>query len=247
MKAEPSDQQRLLDLQALDTALDRLTARRRNLPELARVEELAKGLSALDDDIVRVRTELSDLGRVQRKLDNEIDMVRSRVARDRARLDSGLLASPRELENLQSELASLARRQSVLEDEALEGMEAAEELEGRLARLSAEHGRLAGERAAAATRRDEAIAELDAEVGRRRGEREALAPALPGALVALYERIRASSSGVGAAALVQRRCEGCHLELSGADLRAMKVAPADEVVRCEECRRILVRSKESGL
>jgi predicted nucleic acid-binding Zn-ribbon protein len=247
MKADPSHQQRLLDLQAVDTSLDRLAARRRSLPELAAVEELAKALSAVDDDVVRVRTELSDLGRAQRKLNNEIDIVRSRVTRDRNRLDSGLVASPRELENLQAELASLARRQGVLEDEVLEGMEAGEELEGRLARLAAERERIAGERDAAAARRDEAIADIDAEVARLRGEREALVPVLPAALVALYERIRASSGGVGAAALVRRRCEGCHLELSGADLRAMKVAPPDDVVRCEECRRILVRSTESGL
>jgi predicted nucleic acid-binding Zn-ribbon protein len=247
MKAEPSDQQRLLDLQALDTGLDRLTARRRNLPELAKLDEAVKALAALDDDVVRVRTELSDVGRAQRKLDNEIDMVRMRADRDRARLDSGLLASPRELENLQAELASLARRQGVLEDEALEKMEVVEGLEARLAQLSADRERLAAERDAAAERRDAALGELDAEASRRRAEREALAPALPAALVALYERIRSTSAGVGAAALVRRRCEGCHLELSGADLRAVAAAPPDEVVRCEECRRILVRTKESGV
>jgi predicted nucleic acid-binding Zn-ribbon protein len=247
MKAEPSDQKRLLEVQALDTALDRLANRRRSLPELARLDELAKSLSALDDDIVRVRTELSDLGRAQRKLDNEIEIVRSRVTRDRTRLDSGQVASPRELENLQAELASLARRQGVLEDEVLEGMEVAEGLEGRLAKLSGERERLAGERDTVAARRDEALAELDAEAARLRGQRETLVPSLPNALVTLYERIRASSGGVGAASLVRRRCEGCHLELSGADLRAMKDAPANEVVRCEECQRILVRTTESGL
>jgi hypothetical protein len=51
-------------------------------------------------------------------------------------------------------------------------------------------------------------------------ERDRLAPSLPAAVV-LYERIRAASAGVGAAALLRRRCEGCHLELSGADLRAV--------------------------
>jgi predicted nucleic acid-binding Zn-ribbon protein len=247
MKAEPSDQQRLLDLQALDTGLDRLAARRRNLPELAALDEAVKALAALDDDVVRVRTELSDVARAQRKLDNEIDMVRMRADRDRARLDSGLLASPRELENLQAELASLARRQGVLEDEALEKMEVVEGLETRLAQLSADRERLAAERDAAAVRRDAALGEIDAEAARRRAEREALAPALPAALVALYERIRSSSAGVGAAALVRRRCEGCHLELSGADLRAVAAAPPDEVVRCEECRRILVRTKDAGV
>jgi len=247
MKADPATQLRLLDLQALDSGLDRLAARRRDLPELAVIAERAKVVDSLRADIVRVQTEISDLARVQRKLDDEIDLVRTRADRDRRRLDAGQVSNARELENLQSELASLARRQGVLEDEALEKMEAAEELDGRLAKLVTERDRVQVELAGAAARRDEAFAELDIQVADARRDRDGLAPQLPAPLVTLYERIRSTSNGVGAAKLVRRRCEGCHLELSGADLRALAASPADEVVRCEECRRILVRTAESGL
>lgn len=247
MKAEPATQRRLLDLQALDTALDRLTARRRNLPELAAITEHAAALDSLDADMVRVRTEIADIGRAQRKLETEIELVRGRADRDRTRLESGQVANPRELENLQAELASLARRQGVLEDDALERMEAVEALESKLAELVARHEGIAAERESAERRRDEQFGDIDTEAAKRRSERDALAPTLPEPLVVLYERIRASSAGVGAAALVRRRCEGCHLELSGGDLRAVAASPADEVVRCEECRRILVRTAESGL
>lgn len=247
MKAEPQTQLTLLELQVVDTALDRLAARRRGLPELAVISERTAALESLDADIVRVQTEIDDIGRAQQRLENEIELVRSRADRDRKRLDSGQVSSPRELENLQSELASLARRQSVLEDEALERMEAVEELETRLADLTEQQKRVEADRAGAEERRDASFAEIDAEAARQRGERDALAAGLPGPLVTLYERIRASSSGVGAAALLRRRCEGCHLELSGGDLRAVAAAPPDEVVRCEECRRILVRTPESGL
>lgn len=247
MKADPATQLRLLELQALDTSLDRLAARRRDLPELAVIAERTRTIESLEADIVRVQTEITDLARAQRKLDNEIDLVRARADRDRHRLDSGEVGSARELENLQSELASLKRRQGVLEDEALEKMEAAEALDARLAKLVAERDRVRAELDAAVEGRDQAFAEIDASVASTRQERDALAPTLPEPLVALYERIRASSSGVGAARLVRRRCEGCHLELSGADLRAVAAAPPDEVLRCEECRRILVRTEESGL
>jgi predicted nucleic acid-binding Zn-ribbon protein len=247
MKADAATQLRLLDLQALDTGLDRLGTRRRTLPELAAIAERERALASLRDDIVRVRTELSDLARLQRKLDDEIELVRTRAARDRTRLDAGQVSTPRELENLQSELASLARRQGVLEDEALEKMEAAEGLESRLAKLAAEQQKIEADLQAAVARRDEAVTEIDAEIDGRHGQRAALVQTLPDPLFALYERIRKSSGGVGAAALVRRRCEGCHLELSGADLRAFAAAAADEVMRCEECRRILVRTADSGL
>jgi predicted nucleic acid-binding Zn-ribbon protein len=247
MKADPAVQLRLLDLQSVDSGLDRLAARRRDLPELAVIAERTKVIESLAADVVRVETEISDLGRLQRRLDDEIDLVRSRADRDRRRLDSGEIGNARELENLQTELASLARRQGTLEDEALEKMEAAEELDGRLAKLRAERDRVQADLDAATRDRDAAFAEIDAQAAARRGERSALAPELPAPLVTLYEKIRGTSNGVGAAKLVRRRCEGCHLELSGADLREVAAAAADEVVRCEECRRILVRTAESGL
>ncbi|SNQ46524.1 conserved hypothetical protein [Frankia canadensis] len=247
MKADPAIQRRLLDLQALDSGVDRQAARRRGLPELAVISERGTALAALDDEVVGVRTELDDVTRAQRRLENEIELVRTRSERDTQRLESGAMTNSRELENLQSELASLARRQGVLEDEALEKMEAVEALEARIAEVARRRDDLAAEVDAATTSRDKAFAEIDAETARLRQQREALVPQLPGGLITLYERIRASSGGVGAAALVRRRCEGCHLELSGGDLRAVAAAPADEVVRCEECQRILVRTPESGL
>ncbi|WP_250285254.1 CT398-like coiled coil hairpin domain-containing protein [Frankia sp. CiP1_Cm_nod2] len=247
MKADPATQLRLLDVQAIDSSLDRLAARRRNLPEHAEIDKLDAQLAALNDDLVRVSTQLRDLGRSQQKLETEVDLVRSRAARDRERLDSGRITNARELENLQAEIASLARRQGVLEDELLELMETAEGLEARAGVIRADQERVDAERATSVASRDAALAEIDNEVAARRAEREAIAPALPADLVALYERLRASSAGVGAARLVRRRCEGCHLELSGGDLREVAAAPVDAVVRCEECRRILVRTAESGL
>ncbi|MCK9922397.1 C4-type zinc ribbon domain-containing protein [Frankia sp. AgPm24] len=247
MKAEPAVQLRLLELQALDSGIDRLAARRRTLPELEVITARSADLASISDDLIGVRTELGDVTRAQRRLEDEIELVRSRSARDTDRLGSGAISNARELENLQSEVASLARRQGVLEDEALERMEAVEALDGRIADLERREADVRAELDAANTARDKACGEIDAETVRLRDRRGALAPSLPDALVTLYERIRSTSGGVGAAALLRRRCQGCHLELSGGDLREVAAAPADEVVRCEECQRILIRTAESGL
>ena len=74
-----------------------------------------------------------------------------------------------------------------------------------------------------------------------------MAPEIPADLLALYDRIRADSGGIGAAPLHRGRCQGCQITLTPADLGRIRAEPADEVVRCEECRRILVRTAESGL
>jgi len=247
VKAAPDDQLRLLDLQALDSALDRLAHRRRTLPEIATVDDLQARVGRLGDDIVLLQTEDADLGREQSKIDADVDVVRSRMAKDQQRLDTGQVSSPRELENLQSEIESLHRRQGDLEDAELEIMEKREVVQQRLGEIVAERDRLELELAETAQRRDATFAEIDAEVEKTTQQRAELAAGIEAELLALYEKVRGSSAGVGAAALHRGRCEGCHLQLNTTDLNRLRDAPADEVVRCEECRRILVRTAESGL
>ena len=247
MKAAPDDQLRLLDLQALDSALDRLAHRRRTLPEIATADELQARVNRLGDDVVLLQTEDADLGREQSKVDADVDVVRSRMAKDQQRLDTGQVSSPRELENLQSEIESLHRRQSDLEDAELAIMEKREVVQQRLAEIVAERERVALELAETEQRRDATFAEIDAEAEKTAQQRAELGAGILAELLALYEKVRAASSGVGAAALHRGRCEGCHLQLNTTDLNRLRDAPADDVVRCEECRRILVRTAESGL
>lgn len=247
MKAAPDDQLRLLDLQALDSALDRLAHRRRTLPELAAADELQGRVDRLADDVVLLQTEDTDLGREQSKIDADVEVVRSRMAKDQQRLDTGQVSSPRELENLQSEIESLHRRQGDLEDAELEIMEKREVVQRRLSEVLAERERVALELAETEQRRDATFAEIDADAEKTTQQRAELATGIPAELLALYEKMRASSAGIGAAALHRGRCEGCHLQLNTTDLNRLRDAPADDVVRCEECRRILVRTAESGL
>lgn len=247
MRASPEDQLRLLDLQVLDSTHDRLVTRRRSLPALAEIDHAEAEVARLEDLALAARTEAADEARAQVRLENEVEQVRARSARDRTRLDTGAVSSARELESLQSEIASLARRQASLEDDLLEVMQRREDAEARAEQLLAEQAAAARRREEAVVDRDRSWADIDAElaeVARRRAE---LAALLPSDLLALYERVRADRGGVGAAALVRHRCEGCHLELGGAELAAARNAAPEEVLRCEECQRILVRTAESGL
>jgi predicted nucleic acid-binding Zn-ribbon protein len=157
------------------------------------------------------------------------------------------VSSPRELENLQSEIESLRRRQADLEEAELEVMEKREVVQNRLAELRAERDAVAAELVTTEERRDATFAEIDADADKTTRQRAELAATIPADLLALYEKVRAASAGVGAAALHRGRCEGCHLQLNTTDLNRLRDAPADDVVRCEECRRILVRTAESGL
>jgi predicted nucleic acid-binding Zn-ribbon protein len=247
VKAAPDDQLRLLDVQVLDSAIDRLAHRRATLPELETIASLRSRDDEITDDVVRAETKDSDLGREQARVDADVEMVRGRMTRDQKRLDDGQVGSPRELENLQSEIESLRRRQSDLEDAELEVMEQREEIEAALKTLRAEQEQVTGALSVAEQQRDATWAEIDADTDKSTAQRAEIAATLPEDLMALYEKLRASSGGVGAAALHRGRCEGCHLQLNTTDLNRLRDAPADDVVRCEECRRILIRTDESGL
>lgn len=245
MKADPQDQRRLLDLQAIDTALAQLAHRRRTLPEYAAIEQVTRELSALDDERVRAQVGAEDLDRDIARLEKDVDQVRARKDKDQARLNAGT-GPARELQATEHELATLSRRQSELEDAELELMEQREQAQGVLdgieQRVTAARDRLAElERV-----RDTTIGEIDRDAEFRRSGRAPLAGDLPADLVALYERIR-EQTGMGAALLRGGRCGGCRLELSGSERSRVKSTAPDEVVRCEECGRILVRTEESGL
>ena len=246
MKASPQSQVRLLELADLDAELARLDHRRRSLPELAELTRLEGRTGELRDEIVVAETELSDVAREQNRAERDVEQVRTRIDRDRARLDAGQVSAARELATLQSEIESLRRRQGDLEEIVLELMERREGLTSRHAELITEGESLGTEMAEAAARRDAAFKEIDEQTGKASEQRTGVAAEVPADLLKLYEQIR-DSRGVGAAMLRRGRCEGCHLTLNMVDLNQIRASAPDEVVRCEECRRILVRTPESGL
>jgi predicted nucleic acid-binding Zn-ribbon protein len=234
-------------VQGLDQKLDQLAHRRRKLPEVAELEAVAAEHSRLSDALVVAQTAVTDLEREQKRADSDVEQVRERKARDQKRLDSGQVSSPKELESLQREIESLNRRQSDLEDAELEVMERLEEAQKQVESLTAEREK-AGQRAREIQQaRDSQWAEIDKEAEEARGQRTELAAQLPDELMALYEKIRASQGGIGAAALRRRMCEGCQMQLDPAELTRIRSFAPEMVIRHDECRRILVRVPDSGL
>jgi predicted nucleic acid-binding Zn-ribbon protein len=247
VKASPEAQLRLLELAEIDAELTRLEHRRRGLPEHDELSRLEQRDRELRDELATLEAREGDLRREQAKAESDVEQVRTRIDRDRSRLDAGQVSSPRELENLQSEIESLHRRQSDLEEVVLDVMERREGAQGRQQEAAAERAQIGADAAIATARRDASLAEIGEQAGKAADRRTAVTADEPADLVDLYERLRVQHGGVGAAALRRGRCEGCHLSLNTVDLNAIRAAAADEVLRCEECRRILVRTDESGL
>lgn len=247
LKADPFAQLKLLDLQVVDSGLDQLGHRLKNLPEHAALTALAERRTDVATRLGKAETEVADLEREQRKADADVEQVRTRRTRNQERIDSGAVSDPKQLQAMQHEILALDKRISDLEDEDLAVMERLEAAQAERDALTAELAEIEKSGNEQLASRDAAAGEIGEKQQAARAEREALAAEIPTDLLALYERLRGQLGGVGVGTLQQKRCGGCQLDVGAADLARIAAAPSDEVLRCEECNRILVRTPESGL
>ncbi|GAA1838253.1 C4-type zinc ribbon domain-containing protein [Pseudonocardia ailaonensis] len=245
MKADPAAQKRLLDLAAVDAELTRLAHRRRTLPEHAELDAAETAVRTSKDALVEAETAAGDLDRDIRRIERDVEGVVARTEKDRALL-AGSGIGAKQATELQHELDTLARRQAVLEDEQLEIMEQREALGGNLDHARRLLGEAEEKLSDVTVRRDTELADVAAAEAGRGRDREAILPALPADLLGAYEA-RRSQGKTGAGLLRERRCGACRLELDRTYLARLKGTAPDEVVECEECGAILVRTAESGL
>jgi len=246
MKATPEDQLRLLDLQKVDAEIDLLNHRAKNLPEHLQIAELEAIKQSSDSELGLVSIDEADVKREVAKADADAEQVRTRKTRDEVRLASGQ-GSAKDLEHLQHELVSLTRRVNDLEEIELEIMIRLDEFTSKANEYRAVIADSDAKLEVLSTSRDKQLSELAVNVKNLKEERTMIAGKIATEFLALYEKLRTSNEGVGAAAIVRKRCSGCHLDLTAIDAEKFKQAPADDVLRCEECRRILIRTVDSGL
>jgi len=240
MKASKSAQEKLLALQALDSSLIQLEHKARNLPVSKVLDEKNLAFATARDLCVAAETEKSDIKHELSKSEIDVEQVVSRIERDEKRLAS-CQGSPKELEQLQHELGSLAKRRAELEEIELEVLVRIEALDQRISSLSKERDALHEEVIKFSREKEVALEEITRAINATTSDRQVLANDCEPELLALYEKIRASADGIGAARLHAGQCQGCNLTINAADLSKINALPDDEVVRCEECRRILVR------
>ncbi len=245
MKADPTAQRRLLDLQRIDTAISQLEHRAKTLPEHALLAERQTKRSGLGQQLVAAETVLSDAVAAQERAEADLEPVRARLTRNQKLIDDGSVSDPKTLRSMVEETEHLKVRISTLEDTELELMQAREDAEAARDAILTQKTDLETEMRGYLAKRDEAVKSLQADVAERRKARAEVLSDLPAPLVAMYDKVRERAGGTGAAELKGRRCTGCGLEATSADYERYVAAPEDEVLRCEECDRILVRTEAS--
>jgi len=230
----------LLALQERDLALDRLRHRRATLVERTTLASAESRIAELGTVIGTVRTQRDEIAAEEQRFDHEARLLSDQAGAAEARLYSGEVSSPRELQALQADVEQVRRHQRTVEDQQLSFMERREPLDDRLRALEAELAAATADESAARAALTAAEAAVDVEIGDETDARTGIATELDAALLTQYERRREQANGVGAARLVGMTCQGCHLTIPATEAERVRKAPEGAISFCDNCGCILV-------
>ena len=239
MKANPSDQRQILDIQNFDFTTATLKNKAANLPEIAEINKLTIRANNARDLRIAAQTEASDVQRELTRAEGDVEQVVTRITRDEGRLNSGT-GSAKDLEGLTHEVETLNKRRAELEEVELEIMMRMDSIKERITTLEKEEADLAAQIADLEIKKENALTLINSDIEKIAQDRSETTKSVDAALLELYEKIR-TGGGSGAAPLKGGQCGGCHLSINAVELKRILDLSEDEVVRCEECRCILVR------
>ena len=240
MQASVAQQNQILQLQFLDSEIMQANTKLKSLPEVEQLLHIDKRILTATEELATVKGEADQISLELRRGEADVETVTDRIKKDEARLSAGN-ASPKELEQTQHEIETLKKRQLALEEIELEIMVRSEAVNERLQLLTIDLVSLETLKSEINQRLTSATTEINLVILARQKDRSELTPNIEKALLDLYEKIRGANSGVGAATLVGSKCNGCNLAINAVEMERIKNLAADELLRCEECRRILVR------
>ncbi|MEY3454483.1 MAG: hypothetical protein RLZZ147_608 [Actinomycetota bacterium] len=240
MQASPAQQSHILELQFIDSEIMQANTKLKSLPEIEQLLHIDKRIIAANTELAIVKAEAEQIALELRRGEVDVETVTDRIKKDEARLASGN-ATPKELEQLQHEVESLKKRQVALEEIELEIMVRAEASSTRVNTLTTDLSSLETLKSEINQRLASATTDINLLILSKTTARNEVVAKIEKPLLDLYEKIKASSGGVGAASLVADKCNGCNLTINAVEMNRIKALAADELLRCEECRRILVR------
>jgi len=226
----------LLDVQDLDSQIDRLLEKRQSLPELAAYKAAHEREQGLNAELETARSELKTLELDFDKSEGELEILEAKLKEHETRLYAGGM-SARETEYMRLEVQSLEGQRGALEERVLIMLERVDPVREHVTELSSRLDAMVAEKARLETTIKAEWKQIDAELARKEErKKDALVP-VPADLVEMYEKLRQIKEGVAIGRFEHGVCGGCHMALSPAE---QAEALSAEIPRCVHCRRILV-------
>jgi uncharacterized protein len=224
----------LLQLQKIDTPLGQYNLRLSAIEaELLQNSVLQEALQARDASLAQLEAARKSI----RKIEDQVQTLRIKIETSEASLYGGKIRNPKELQDLQMEIASLKRFLSELEDLQLDAMIKVEQSEADA--VSAEKGLVAAQ--AQTTSQTAGLqgerATINTKIERMLIEREAILPQITPDNLATYQRLREQKRGLAVCQVEDGACKGCGSAVRPAEIQAARSPTI--LVRCSTCGRIL--------
>lgn len=234
----------LLEVQRLDSGIDLVDRRLATLPETAAWQDAKKRLAAADYAVQTLGEDLHVEERIQTRLEEEVVSLSAKIEHEQQTMMSGAITNPKELQGFQAEVRSLTGRRDALETELLEQMEKSDDVRARGADAARVRAAAAEEELKSRQAHEEVSSALALERSSLVEEREQKSAKVGAELLARYEKLKGQLRGVAVGKLEDATCGACRVDLPMVELA--KIASADTLERCPDCRRLLVTDRLLG-
>jgi predicted nucleic acid-binding Zn-ribbon protein len=237
MKASQQQQETLLDLGQIDLQIRRSRLALEALQNSAELDEVRAELMQLSEVLLSQRNTLDSLEIDLSRAAQDLELVDERIKKDKDRLEQS--SNPRDIQGIQHELISLAKRKDTLEDAELVLMEKVESAKVDVAVVTQTREAVQHKLSSLEANMDAEVAKLKSGIVLLNEDRERAKANLSAELADHYEKLRDRGVGVGRFSGIA--CGVCGMTMTGAGLDEVRATPMDELAHCMECNGILVR------
>jgi predicted nucleic acid-binding Zn-ribbon protein len=237
MKATASQQADLLSLANLDLQITRSKAAIKNLSSGAQFAALRETQRELASKLIEARNALDSVNLELKRSETDLQLVEQRIAKDQQRLNS--TNNSKDAQGIQSELESLARRRSDLEDIELAILDQQEAAKAAFETVSVDKAGIDEELSAAEAKDEAELLKLRSGLDLLTTDRNQQASRIAPELLELYEK--KASRGVPVASLNGRECGACRISLGATAFNELLALAQDDIATCPECQAILIR------
>lgn len=241
---DPKDHRRverleeLLELQRVDSRIHQIQYKLDHLDAQQVLDDAKERAAEVEEERARHRVDLDRARAEQRKVEGEIELLTERRDAEQARMYSGDISSPKELQSIRAQIDATEERISQQEDQLLELMEVVDRLETHVDQLGERREQLEDRIEDLTEERDAAAQDLLAEQAELEVERDEHRESLPDELLERYEEALDAHSGMAVAELEGGMCTGCRLELPMIEREELLEGPP--LGTCPQCGRLLV-------
>ena len=240
MRAANESQKLLIELSSIDQKITRLSNQKQNHPQLRKIAELTARLPSIEASIVENDSRINETKKELARAEVDVENIAKRVEKDNERLNSGE-TSAKDLTQIQHEIGTLKSKQKDLEEVEISILEILEDLEHKKSGLQEILTQVKDEISQLNTLIKDDFSRANSEIVVFTTNRNEVVSKIDKSLVELYEKIRLEH-GIGAGMFSHGTCSSCQIQISPAEISKINALDPEEVIRCENCRCILVRN-----